>query len=307
MSNSSGENKQRGFSWFPGHMRKAMRELEEQLGLADIVLLVLDARLPAASRQPELEAMLKRRNKEILFVLNKSDLADPGETKRWLAWFAHEGLAAVAMRSNSGKGAGPLEGAIQKQRQEVERKRTARGLLPRDPRLVVAGIPNVGKSSLLNRLAGANRAKTGAKPGVTRGSQWVAVPGRWQILDSPGILYPKIDNEEILTDLAAASCVRHDSIPLELVGGLLLAKLWGLGRASSLVPPELAKTWTDTTALAPEEQLSQLALVKNFTLPSQEPDLIRASRHVLKAFAQGEVGPVTLEKAPEFSVDSTVH
>ncbi|MBQ7501736.1 ribosome biogenesis GTPase YlqF [bacterium] len=288
-----------GYSWFPGHMRKAMRQLDEHLDLADIVLLVMDARIPASSRQPELEEMLKKRQKETIIVLNKSDLADEAETKRWLAWFKAQNTAAVAMRSVNGKGAGPLESAIAQVRRKVQEKRRAKGLRPRDPRLIVAGIPNVGKSSLLNRLAGSVRAKTGARPGVTRGNQWVGVPGCWQILDSPGILYPRIDNENILTALAAASCVKHDAIPLELVGAKLLQKLLILGKTDGLLDESLKKARKETAASAPaEELLAEFCRSKGFYLNGQEPDLIRGSRFVLKAFAQGEIGRVTLEKAP---------
>ena len=112
MEENTSAQKQRGFSWFPGHMRKALRQLEESLNLADIVLLVMDARIPAASRQPDLEELLQRKHKELIFVLNKTDLAEEAETKKWLAWFKANNLAAVAMRSTAGKGAGPLEGAI---------------------------------------------------------------------------------------------------------------------------------------------------------------------------------------------------
>lgn len=303
MEEENSSNQTRGYSWFPGHMRKAMRRLEEHLDLADIVLLVMDARIPASSRQPDLEEMLQRRQKEMIIVLNKSDLADERETKRWLDWFRAQSIPAVAMRSVSGKGAGPLEETIAQVRGRVREKRQAKGLRPRDPRLIVAGIPNVGKSSLLNRLAGSVRAKTGARPGVTRGNQWVGVPGSWQLLDSPGILYPRIDNEDILTSLAAASCVKHDAIPLELVGAKLLQKLYLLGKTADLAGEELQKGWTESKAgLGPaEEMLAGFCRAKSFYLNGREPDLVRGARFVLKAFAQGEIGRVTLERAPEIS------
>lgn len=295
----SNSAKQRGFSWFPGHMRKALRQLEESLDLADIVLLVMDARIPAASRQPDLEEILARKHKELIFVLNKADLAEEAETKCWLEWFKSQGLNAVSMRAVKGKGAGSLENTIKNVRARVEEKRKAKGLRSRDPRLIVAGIPNVGKSSLLNRLAGASRAQTGAKPGVTRGNQWVAVPGRWQILDSPGILYPRIDNVETLTALAAASCVRHDAIPLETVGALLLKRLWTKRKTKGLVPESLASAWKQSGEDLPAEQmLAELARAKNFLLNKEETDPVRCARAVLKAFAQGEIGQITLEPAP---------
>lgn len=281
----------RAFSWFPGHMRKALRKLEEMLALADAVLLVMDARIPASSRQPDLEALLRRKQKETLLILNKADLAEEGETERWLATLRREGHHAASMRAVAARaGAGPLEQPIARLREAVNAQRKKRGLLPRDPRLVVAGIPNVGKSSLLNRLAGATRARTGAKPGVTRGPQWVAVPGKWQILDSPGILYPRIEGEETLTSLAATSCVSLDAIPLERVGGLLLHRLARRGRALDLLGGE--------TTGEPEDLLDRLARRRKFMLPGDQADLPRAARWLLQSFGRGDLGTITLEPAP---------
>ncbi len=280
----------RAFSWFPGHMRKALRQLEQALSLADAVIMVMDARIPASSRQPDLEALLRRKHKEALLILNKADLAEEDQTREWLAVLRREGHLAAAMRAVSGRGPGPLEKPLERLRQAVNARRTERGLLPRDPRLVVVGIPNVGKSSLLNRLAGAARARTGAKPGVTRGNQWVAVPGRWQILDSPGILYPRIEGEAILTSLAAASCVSLDAIPLERVGGLLLQRLVQLGRAGPQVGcPSDGE---------PEDLLEALARRRGFLLPGDQADLSRTARWLLQAFGRGELGPITLEPVP---------
>lgn len=279
----------RAFSWFPGHMHKAMLQLEASLDLADVVLLVMDARIPASSRQPEIEELLRRKNKEVLLVLNKSDIADAAETRQWVAALQEEGFEVASMRSTAGKGAGPLAEHIERLRASVQEKRKRKGLLPRDPRIVVAGIPNVGKSSLLNRLAGANRAKTGAKPGVTRGNQWVAVPGMWQVLDSPGILYPRIEGEDTLTSLAAANCVSHNVIPLERVGGLFLKRLVTLGKGQKLLG--------NITSGTPEELLTALAQRKNFFISPDELDLERTARFALKAFSLGELGPITLEIA----------
>ncbi len=290
MTDSGTSPSSRAFSWFPGHMRKALRKLEEALNLADAVLLVMDARIPASSRQPDLETLLRRKHKEALLILNKADLAEEAQTERWLATLRREGHLVAAMRAVAGRGPGPLEKSLERLRQAVHARRRERGLLPRDPRLVVVGIPNVGKSSLLNRLAGAARARTGAKPGVTRGNQWVAVPGKWQILDSPGILYPRIEGEGILTSLAAASCVSLDAIPLERVGGLLLQRLNQLGRASSLPGGQGGGE--------PEDLLEGLARRRGYVLPGDQADLSRTARWLLQSFGRGDLGPITLEPAP---------
>ena len=287
--------KERAYSWFPGHMRKALRQLDEHLNLADIVLLVMDARIPQSSRQPELEEMLRRKHKEFLLVLNKTDLANEGETKRWISRLQSEGYNVCTMRAISGKGAGPLEAPIARLRKSIQEQRQRKGLLTRDPRLVVAGIPNVGKSSLLNRLAGAARAKTGARPGITRGNQWVAVSGKWQILDSPGILYPRIEGEYALTSLVAAGCVSTNAVPLERVGGLMLRRLLDLDKRAEVF---------GTCMPTPEEMdeplrlLERFARHKGFTLSQGEPDVIRAATLLLKLFAQGQFGRLTLEPCP---------
>ena len=290
---SADQSKERAYSWFPGHMRKAMRQLEEQISLADIVLLVMDARIPQSSRQPDLEEMLRQRRKEFALVLNKADLADEQETKLWLQSFKNEGYSACTMTATSGHGAGPLEAAITRLRQTIQEQRRKKGLLSRDPRLVVAGIPNVGKSSLLNRLAGAVRAKTGARPGITRGNQWVAVEGKWQILDSPGILYPRIEGDDNLTSLAAAGCISTNAVPLEKVGGLMLRRLLNLGRQKEV----FGGLAVDAQA-EPLELLEQFARYKNFILSQGEADLIRAATLILKLFAQGQFGRLTLEPCP---------
>ena len=284
---------ERAYSWFPGHMRKAMRQLEEQLSLADIVLLVMDARIPQSSRQPDLETMLRQRRKEFAFVLNKADLANDKETKLWLQTLQNEGCCACTMTATSGRGAGPLETTIARLRQTIQAQRQKKGLLSRDPRIVVAGIPNVGKSSLLNRLAGAVRAKTGARPGITRGNQWVAVEGKWQILDSPGILYPRIEGEDNLTSLVAAGCISTNAVPLERVGGLMLKRLLDLHKRREVFGDSAVDPGAE-----PLELLELFAKLKNFSLSQGEPDLIRAANLILKLFAQGQFGRLTLEPCP---------
>lgn len=295
MQSSAEAPQERAYSWFPGHMRKALRQLEEHLNLADIVMLVMDARIPNASRQPDLEDILRRKNKEFLLVLNKTDLANENETKKWIAQLRSEGYNVCTMKAINGRGAGPLEAPIARLRQKIQAQRQKKGLLTRDPRLVVVGIPNVGKSSLLNRLAGAARAKTGARPGVTRGNQWVAVPGKWQILDSPGILYPRIEGEETLTSLVAAGCVSPNAVPMEHVGELMLRRLINFGKKREVFGNrELVIDETNPNCL-----LEQFARYKNFTLSCDEPDLIRASTFLLKSFAQGQFGRLTLEPCPQ--------
>jgi ribosome biogenesis GTPase A len=226
----------RAFSWYPGHMVKAKRELEANLKLADAVLLMLDARAPTATRHPELEEILRQRYTPFLLVLNKSDLADAKETERWRTHLKSEGFKVVEMSALKGQGTGPLTPMLDQLEKETNERRANKGLLPRNSRLMVAGLPNSGKSTLLNRLVGKGRFKVGKKPGLTRGAQWVTVAGRYQLLDTPGILYPRIEGEHVLSILAAIGSVRRDILPLALVARRLLQNLHERGRLLELLP-----------------------------------------------------------------------
>jgi ribosome biogenesis GTPase A len=274
-------------------MRKAMRLLEEKVDLADAVLWVVDARVVNSSRHPFLEQSLRQKGKSLVLVLNKADLAEEPVTRAWLRRLRDEGLLAAALASTQGRGPGPLAGILEEVRRRVQAARHKQRLLPRDPRLVVAGIPNVGKSSLLNRLVGRGRARTGARPGLTRGQQWVRLPGKWEVLDTPGILYPRIEGEQHLAALAAAGNLPLEVIPVERAAGQLLARLRQLGRLGELVsdresppPPEAD----------PAELLARCGGRRGFLLPGGEVDLVRTSRWLLGGFARGSLGAVSLER-----------
>ena len=226
----------RAFSWYPGHMVKAKRELETNLKLADAVLLMLDARAPVATRHRELEEILKEKATPFVLVLNKADLAQESETERWRAHLKAQGYKVVEMSALRGQGTGPLTPMLDQVEKEINSKRARKGILPRDPRLMVAGLPNSGKSTLLNRLVGQGRFKAGKKPGLTRGAQWVTVAGRYQLLDTPGILYPRIEGEQALAILSAIGSVRRDVLPLIPVARRLLQELQSRGRLLELLP-----------------------------------------------------------------------
>lgn len=282
----------RAFSWYPGHMAKARRRLEGDLKLADAVLFVLDSRIPRSCRHPDLEQALEQRGKPLLLVLNKKDLAEEPETRRWLARLKERGRRAVALCSSRGRGTGPLAPHLEWLSREVAARRVRRGALSREPRLVVVGLPNVGKSSLLNRLVGRKTAATGRKPGVTRGAQWVVAPGRWQVLDTPGILYPRIEGQGQLCRLAAVGCVRRDVLPTEEVAAHLLETL----KKHGAIAPLLAQAPAD----APGYQLLELlARQKHFLHSGDRADLDRACSWLLRSFFEGKLGRVTLEKVDD--------
>lgn len=234
--NKAGGPTERAFSWYPGHMVKAKRELEDNLKLADAVLLMLDARAPISTRHPDLEATLTQRSTPFALILNKNDLAEPEQTRRWQKHLIDSGHRVVEMNSLQGRGPGPLKQLLDKVNREVNSKRKSKGLLPREPRLMVAGLPNSGKSTLLNRLVGKTRFKAGKKPGLTRGAQWVKVANQYQLLDTPGILYPRIEGEVALSVLAATGSVKRDVLPKEKVAQNLLRILHERERLLEFLP-----------------------------------------------------------------------
>ncbi len=279
---------EKAFSWYPGHMAKARRKLEADLKKADAVLLVVDARVPYSGRHLDLEKTLSERSKPVIFALTKGDLAEEEHTREWVKRLREESFGAVAINAKKGRGPGSLEPHLRRLTGQINEKREQKGLRPREPRLVVVGLPNVGKSSLLNRLAGSQRAKTGRKPGVTRGQQWVKVAGKWSVLDTPGILYPRIEDERQLAFLAAVGSVKADVLPMEEVGGYLLEELARHPMAEKLLgePPYPERPFL----------LERLAKKKGFLMSGARPDLERGCRWLLSSFFEGKLGRITLER-----------
>lgn len=272
------------FSWFPGHMKSAWRQLEQQLKEVDLLLFVLDARIPRSSQHPELLRTLQRKPLEQIWILNKVDLARPEETRRWLQHLStHQRV--VEMQSKGGSGLGALTQPLADARQRLQQRRDRRSLLERPLRMMVIGLPNVGKSSLLNRLVGRASAKTGKKPGLTRGkSNWVQGPEGIQVLDSPGILYPRIESWEQLAHLAACGNVKPEILPLFEVGNTLLQRLHQLGCSDRI--PEGA------------DDLEALGKRLGTLLKGGEIDVDRAAQWLLQQCFTGKLGRLTWEPLP---------
>ncbi|WP_026675891.1 ribosome biogenesis GTPase YlqF [Fictibacillus gelatini] len=194
--------------WFPGHMAKARREITEKLKLIDVVFELVDARIPLASRNPMIDEIIS--GKPRLLLLNKADMADRDVTKKWESYFAHQNIPVLALNSQAGKGINKIEGMAKELVKEKFAKMRAKGIVkPRAVRALILGIPNVGKSTLINRLAGKNIAITGDKPGVTKKQQWIKVGDQLELLDTPGILWPKFEDEEIGLKLAVTGAIKE--------------------------------------------------------------------------------------------------
>lgn len=199
--------------WFPGHMTKARRQIEDKLKLIDVTIELLDSRLPLSSRNPMIDDIL--RDKPRLIILNKSDLADAETTRRWLAYFKGLGYLAHPVDAATGTGIKEIPEQVKLLLKEKIDRQLAKGINPRAMRALIVGIPNVGKSTLINRMAGRNIAATGDRPGVTKGQQWIKTGGNLELLDTPGILWPKFEDQAVGYKLAITGAIREEILNIE--------------------------------------------------------------------------------------------
>ena len=278
--------------WFPGHMKKAQRLIEENLKLVDVAIELLDARIPYSSANPMLAEIIK--DKPRLVALNKSDLADPAMTKAWLAYFKGHGMAAVSIDSLNGKGMKQLVKLAEDLARPKTEKLVAKGGKARAARCMILGIPNVGKSSLINRLAGSVKAKAADKPGVTRAKQWIKLGSNLDLLDMPGILWPKFEDMTVGLKLAFTGAINDDIYDREKVTALLLESL----RRDH--PERLTERFKFKGEL-PETGLELLEAVgrkRGCLVKGGVVDLEKAVNIVLTEFRSGKLGPVTLDAVP---------
>lgn len=279
--------------WFPGHMAKTMRELQDALRLCDLVVEVCDARIPISSRNPDLGRLCQDKPK--LLVLNKKDLADPAVTQSWLA----KCESALAIDSRQRSQVRQLETSLLHLGQPILEKARSRGRRDRSLRVLICGIPNSGKSTLINALSGRKKARTANEPGVTRSLQWVRINPQLDLLDSPGLLPTKIDNRESQIYLAACAAIKDRLFSAPDLAGLLLLHLF------RLYPDQISDLLTGASDLpeigqdSPESEglklLSLCAQQYAFVTNGGELDLERAGTYVLKAFRSGKWGRLSLE------------
>ena len=279
--------------WFPGHMAKTRKMMEEQIQLVDVVVEVVDARIPAGSKNPYLDELWKRRPR--IIAMNKADLADPARTARWKSWYEAQGYGTVLLDSLHGKGVSEIQPLAQKLCRDKLEKEKERGRQGRALRLMITGIPNVGKSTLINRIAGRSEAaKTGNRPGVTRAKQWIRLRGNMELLDTPGILWPKFDDERVGILLACTGAIKDDILDVETLGCKLM----------ELLSVQAPQTIVDRYSVSiPEEEcdflgyelLQQAGKRRGFLLRGGEIDTERMARILLDEFRGGVLGRITLE------------
>ncbi len=274
--------------WFPGHMAKARRMIKENSAMVDAVCEVVDARIPRSSRNPEVGELVGAKPR--MLILNRADQADPALTDRWAENFKAQGLYVIKTDAKSGKGTNAFQNAVRgllKDKIEYYRERGQTGRLLR---IMILGIPNVGKSSFINRVAGRRAAEASDRPGVTRGKQWINIGGGIEMLDTPGLLWPKFEDKEVGEHLAFTGAVKDDILDVETLGARLMRLL------ASEYPEALAgryKIETDTEDGF--ELLNRAAKKRGFIVSGGETDLERMSRVVLDEFRAGKLGRLTLE------------
>lgn len=276
------------YQWYPGHMTKAKRMMQENLMLIDLMIELVDARIPLSSRNPDIDEL--GRNKSRLILLNKSDLADASVNREWMEYFKGQGIHAVEVNSRSGAGVKSIQDVVREAcRDKIERDRR-RGILNRPIRAMVAGIPNVGKSTFINTFAGKACTKTGNKPGVTKGKQWIRLHKSLELLDTPGILWPKFEDQQAGMRLAWIGSMNDEilqieELALELIGYLRIAYEGVLSNRFGI--KENGENF---------EILTQICIRRRCFLKGEEPDLRKASSILLEEFRSGKLGRISLER-----------
>lgn len=268
-------------------MQKAKRKLSEQLKLIDVVIEVLDARLPEGTRNPDFDELFS--GKKRFFILNKSDLADPSVTKKWLAYYTGKGIPCAQFSAVSSDPL-PLTDAILSVAAEMVERWREKGV-NKTVRAMVAGIPNVGKSAVLNRLSQSKKMKEGNKPGVTRGLQWARISPYFEVMDTPGILMPKIENEQTAAKIAAIGSIRQEILDIESLAFYLIQVL-------TKSSPNLLEKRYNLDSIDPDayEVLKEICKKRGFLMKGGEFDTERGAKVVLDEFKNGKIGRVSLEE-----------
>lgn len=275
--------------WFPGHMTKAKRMMESQIKLVDVVVEMLDARIPDSSANPLLENLLGTKPKVI--ALNKIDMADPAQTELWLARLKSAGAAACCVDCASGKGVKQLLGAVRSAARPVLEKWQKKGVRGRSVRVMIVGIPNVGKSTLINRLAGKNKLLAADRPGVTRGQQWVSIAQGMELLDTPGVLWPKFEEPRVGFALAVTGAIKEDVFDRADAAELLLSFL--LERYSGLLQNKYGIVLDEKESAS--GAMLKIAAARGCLKAGGAPDLDKAEQLLLRDFRSGKLGRCTVD------------
>ena len=287
------------YQWFPGHMTKTIREMQEDIRLVDLVIELADARIPLSSRNPEVEKLSS--GKARLLLLGKSDLADPHENEKWLSAFRAEKLSVSLLDARNNQSARSLLPIIRQACSERIERNKRRGIIGRPLRAMVVGIPNVGKSTFINSFAGRATARTGDKPGITRGRQWIRLHKDLELLDTPGILWPRFEDEKTGENLALIGAISDDTLDMEELAHLAIRRLKVLSPGALCARYGIAENETE------EEILTGIAKRCSAILPGDLPDLKKASGILIREFRSAVLGRVTLERTEDVNSAGSIY
>ncbi|MCI8357025.1 MAG: ribosome biogenesis GTPase YlqF [Lachnospiraceae bacterium] len=277
------------YQWYPGHMTKAKRMMQENIGLIDLVIELVDARIPLSSRNPDIDELGK--NKARLILLNKADLADKTCNKEWIAYFKKKGFHVLEINARTGSGIKGVQGAVREAcREKIERDRK-KGIVNRPVRAIVVGIPNVGKSTFINSIAGKACAKTGNKPGVTKGKQWIRLNKDLELLDTPGILWPRFDSQEVGRNLAFIGSMNDEILQMTELAMDLIACLMVHYKEELTARYQLSED-----AAAPLQIYEQICESRKCYKKGGEIDYEKGALLLLDDFRSGRIGRISLER-----------
>jgi ribosome biogenesis GTPase A len=279
-------------NWYPGHMKKTKETIAENLKIVDLVIEVLDARIPLSSKNPDISKLAK--NKKRLTVLNKMDLSDEKEVANWKEYFIKNGISdyVLAISAEKGTNLNELKKIVDEIYNEKLEKAKKKGLRKTEVRALIVGIPNVGKSKLINKFAGKTKARVGDKPGFTRGKQWVKASDKLELLDTPGVLWPKFDDPEVGYSLAITGSIRDDILPVEEVISVFIDRLKKTGKLDYL-----AKAYNLETELQNKENHEILDILEERfgIIKNEETNYNKVSRFLLRDYRSGKIGKFSLE------------
>ncbi|MBR6573296.1 MAG: ribosome biogenesis GTPase YlqF [Clostridia bacterium] len=275
--------------WFPGHMTKTKRKIAEILPIIDAVAEIVDARIPISSRNPDLMGIIK--DKPLLILLNKCDMADPKETAKWISFYKNKGIPAIPVDCKTGRGVSDFKDKVKEILGDKLESYKAKGMVGKPLRVMVVGIPNVGKSTFINRIAGASRLKAENRPGVTRGNQWVTVDKQLELLDTPGVLWPKFEDQKVGEHLAFTGAVKDAVLDTELLAMRLLENLSENYR--ELLTARFGELDFDLDSY---DLLCLVGKKRGMVIRGGETDTERAAKMLLEEYRNCKIGKITLER-----------
>lgn len=284
-------------SWYPGHMAKTKRQIIEDLKLIDIVIELLDARIPVSSRNPDINELTK--NKKRIIILNKSDLSDEKENKKWVEKLSQK-CPTILTDANSGRGVDKIFNEIDKLMKEEKEKQKARGIINKTTRVMILGIPNVGKSSFINRITKSNKLVVGNKPGVTKQKQWIRIGKNQELMDTPGVLWPKFESNEVALNLSFTGTIKDEildkvDVAYELLKLLEKDYLENIKQRYKLTDEEIAKTKQEENSIY--ELMKLIGKKRGALVSGGNIDDEKTANIILDDFRTGRIGKITLEKA----------